>query len=87
MEAMKLIKQIDGIGKNNRHHEFSLWFDAEGYDIVDQPTPKTFTITCKIDGDEACCETWNGYDFSTHYDEQEALKEMSWWESQLLKNN
>tara|TARA_Y100000356_G_C11206830_1_gene261003 strand:+ start:339 stop:617 length:279 start_codon:yes stop_codon:yes gene_type:complete len=87
LQKPKLHRTVKGTDKHNRYNVFSLWWDSESFDKeLGLKYPETFTITCTIDGETAASENWNNYDFQSYEDMDEALKEMDYWEEQLINS-
>ncbi len=82
-DDINLLKQIKGFDKDFRFHVFSLWHSPVSTDIDDNEVEEAFVITCTIDGEEAACSNWRGYDYEAYKIRQDAEKELKWWRRQL----
>ena len=75
---MKLIKQTNGHDDGGNRLSFYLWELPEVQDRnPDWCVPVTWTITARMNGEEATLDHWSNYDFQSYTNKEAALKELS----------
>ena len=76
--TMKLIKQTNGQDSSGNRLSFYLW---EAPQVIDEDpdfcVPMTWTLTARLNGEEASLDRWSDYDSQSYTNKEAALKELS----------
>ena len=74
---MKLLKEKEGRDSNGNELSFYLWeLEAINDKGADCCIPVTYTITARLNGEEAALDRWIDYDYQAYTDKNSALKEL-----------